>query len=100
MDWIIILLIAAGAAAGGFIVRKRRSSKSSLVPRRVVQKLVKLDPTTVSVETVSADESATAAAANGDGAHADRTPVGSASLLRSNRKTYREKKFFYMTTPD
>ena len=90
MDWIIILLIAAGAAASGFVLHKRRAPKKSMVPSRIVQKLVKIDPTSVSVEIASTD---TAGGGN-------RTPIGSTSLLRSNQRIYRDKKFFYMTTPD
>ncbi len=100
MDWIIILLIAAGAAAGGFIVYKRRAPKKSMVPSRVVQKLVKLDPTSVSVETIATNVQTDTTAAHGSRGGVDRTSVGSASLLRSNRKIYRDKKYFYMTTPD
>ncbi len=95
MDWIIILLIAAGAAAGGFILHKRRAPKKSLVPSRIAQKLVKLDPASVSVDVTSAEPTK----ADDDGS-VNRTPIGSASLSRTNRKIYREKKFFYMTTPD
>jgi len=95
MDWIIILLMAAGAAAGGFILYKRRAPKKSLVPSRVAQKLVKLDPTSVSVDVTSVDRTNA-----DDGGSVNQTPIGSASLLRASRKIYREKKFFYMTTPD
>jgi hypothetical protein len=92
MDTInIILLFVACAAAAGFVLNKRRAPKKSMVPSRVAQKLVKIDPDSVSVDTLGPTS---------DGGGVDRTAVGCATLLRSNRKIYRGKKFFYMTVPD
>ena len=91
MDWIMILLMAAGAAAGGFALIKRRKPKKSLISSRVAQKVVNADPSAVAVAVIEGD---------GDGNANGRAPIGSASLLRSNRQIYREKKYLYMTTPD
>ena len=79
----IIALMAVGAAAAGIVLIKRTRPKKSMIPSRVAQKVVKVNPDSVSVDIV-----------NG------RTPIGSAALLRSNRQIYRDKKYLYMTTPD
>ena len=86
MIWISTALVALVLAVG-YVIKKKKPSRN-FVPIRVVRKLVKANPSSLSVTVVDSGS---------EEAHA---VMGSSSFLRSRGKPYRHGKYLYIAVPD